>query len=100
MQHRGATATLGARFQNAPFYVTVSHDPHPLPLSLTGHSFTHIFRDAVHFRFKVTHMAKDGTLHNVDFSLKPVKDDNGKVIFIIPEGRDISESKKAEEGEV
>ena len=51
-------------------------------------------------RFKVTHMAKDGTLHNVDFSLKPVKDENGKVIFIIPEGRDISENKKAEEGEV
>ena len=48
------------------------------------------------FRFEVTHMAKDGTLHNVDFSLKPVKDENGKVVFIIPEGRDITERKKAE----
>lgn len=45
-------------------------------------------------RFEVTHTAKDGTLHNVDFSLKPVKDEKGKVIFMIPEGRDITERKK------
>jgi len=49
------------------------------------------------FRFEATHMAKDGTLHYVDFSLKPVKDKKGKVIFMIPEGRDITERKKAEE---
>jgi len=48
------------------------------------------------FRFEATHMAKDGTLHYVDFSLKPVKDKKGKVIFMIPEGRDITERKKAE----
>ncbi len=46
-------------------------------------------------RFEATHIAKDGTLHYVDFSLKPVKDKNGKVIFMIPEGRDITEQKKA-----
>jgi PAS domain S-box-containing protein len=48
-------------------------------------------------RFEATHMAKDGTLHNVDFSLKPLKEENEKVIFMIPEGRDITERKKAEE---
>jgi len=48
-------------------------------------------------RFEATHKAKDGTLHYVDFSLKPVKDKKGKVIFMIPEGRDITERKKAEE---
>jgi len=47
-------------------------------------------------RFEATHVAKDGTIHYVDFSLKPVKDDSGKIIFIVPEGRDITESKKLE----
>ncbi|MFA5144480.1 MAG: PAS domain S-box protein [Candidatus Omnitrophota bacterium] len=47
-------------------------------------------------RFEATHPAKDGTLHFVDFSLKPVKDGSGKVIFLIPEGRDITERKQAE----
>jgi PAS domain S-box-containing protein len=44
-------------------------------------------------RFEATHVAKDGILHYVDFSLKPVKDETGKVIFMIPEGRDITEFK-------
>jgi PAS domain S-box-containing protein len=47
-------------------------------------------------RFEATHTAKDGTLHSIDFSLKPVKDASGKVIFMIPEGRDITERKQEE----
>jgi len=48
-------------------------------------------------RFEATHLGKDGILHYVDFSLKPFKDESGKVIFMIPEGRDITEHKKAQE---
>lgn len=48
-------------------------------------------------RFEATHPAKDGTLHSIDFSIKPIKDDSGKVIFLIPEGRDITDLKQAEE---
>lgn len=48
-------------------------------------------------RFEATHNAKDGTLHYIDFSLKPVKDEAGKVIFLVPEGRDITERKQVEE---
>jgi len=47
-------------------------------------------------RFEATHLDKEGVLHYVDFSLKPVKDESGKVVFMIPEGRDITESKKTE----
>jgi len=61
-------------------------------------------RDSIHkvasgefVRFEATHVAKDGSLHYIDFSLKPVKDESGKVIFMIPEGRDITERKKLEE---
>lgn len=47
--------------------------------------------------FEATHIAADGSLHYIDFSLKPVKDENGRVIFLIPEGRDITERKRIEE---
>lgn len=46
--------------------------------------------------FEATHPAPDGTLHYVNFSLRPVKDQSGTVIFLVPEGHDITELKKAE----
>jgi PAS domain S-box-containing protein len=48
-------------------------------------------------RFEATHVAADKSIHYIDFSLKPVKDENGKIIFLIPEGRDITDIKKSEE---
>jgi PAS domain S-box-containing protein len=47
-------------------------------------------------RFEATHPAADGSIHYIDFSLKPVTDDSGRVTLIIPEGRDITERKMAE----
>ncbi|MDD5422492.1 MAG: PAS domain S-box protein [Candidatus Omnitrophica bacterium] len=46
--------------------------------------------------FEATHPAADGCIHYVDFSLKPIRDQNGKVVFLIPEGRDITDRKKVE----
>ena len=48
-------------------------------------------------RFEANHPTSDGKLIYVDFSLKPVKDANGSVVLLLPEGRDISERKLAEE---
>jgi PAS domain S-box-containing protein len=48
-------------------------------------------------RMEVTHRAANGELHWIDFSLKPVKDETGKVVFLIPEGRDVTERKQVEE---
>lgn len=48
-------------------------------------------------RFETTHPGADGTVATVDFSLKPVMNDAGKVVFIIPEGRDITHLKRAEQ---
>lgn len=48
-------------------------------------------------RFEASHFAADKSLHYVDFSLKPVSDESGKVVLLIPEGRDITEHKRAEE---
>jgi PAS domain S-box-containing protein len=48
-------------------------------------------------RFEATHPARDGNLHYIDFSLKPVTDEAGRVVLLIPEGRDITERKRAAE---
>ncbi len=48
-------------------------------------------------RFEATYMAVDGHLRWADFSLKPIADKTGKVVQLIPEGRDITERKQAEE---
>ena len=56
-------------------------------------------RDAAEGRFvryEVDLRAADGRAATIDFSLKPVLDDEGRVVLIIPEGRDISERKRAE----
>ncbi|WP_321491352.1 PAS domain S-box protein [uncultured Desulfobacter sp.] len=47
-------------------------------------------------QFEVTHPTPDGNLEYVEFSLRPVKDDDGKVLFLIPEGHFITARKKAE----
>ncbi|MCP4592642.1 MAG: PAS domain S-box protein [bacterium] len=48
-------------------------------------------------RFEASHPAPDGSIRYVDFSLKPVRDDTGRVALLIAEGRDITERKLAEE---
>ncbi len=48
-------------------------------------------------RMETTHTRADGEIRHVDFSLKPVFDGSGRVSMLIPEGRDISERKHAEE---
>ena len=40
---------------------------------------------------------KNGTTATIDFSLKPVLNEQGETILIIPEGRDITDSKRAQE---
>ena len=47
-------------------------------------------------RFEVTHPDRLGNLRAIDFSLKPVWDEAGAVVMIIPEGRDITSHKHAE----
>jgi PAS domain S-box-containing protein len=46
-------------------------------------------------RFEATHPAADSSIHSIDFSLKPVKDDEGTVVFLISEGRDITDNRSA-----
>lgn len=47
-------------------------------------------------RFETVHYGPDGRSITVDFSLKPVLDKTGKVIYLLPEGRDVSEQRAAQ----
>ncbi len=50
-------------------------------------------------RFDATHIAApDGEVHYIDFSMKSVKNEDGKIVFLIPEGRDVTDRVQAEEG--
>jgi PAS domain S-box-containing protein len=44
-------------------------------------------------RFEVSYVDREGRERWVDFSLKPVRDEQGNVQFLLPEGRDISRLK-------
>ena len=48
-------------------------------------------------RFEAEHAKANGEIRYVDFSLKPITDAEGHVVQLIPEGRDITERKQAEE---
>jgi PAS domain S-box-containing protein len=47
-------------------------------------------------RYEVELPGADGSLHAFDFSLKPIQDETGQVVLLIPEGRDITEIKQAQ----
>ncbi len=48
-------------------------------------------------RFEAKHFLADGSHIIVDFSLSPIFDETGKVVMLIPEGRDITDRKRLEQ---
>ncbi len=48
-------------------------------------------------RFEAAHPSRDGSMATVDFSMKPVFDEKGQVVWLIPEGRDITELRRGKE---
>jgi two-component system sensor histidine kinase/response regulator len=63
-------------------------------------------REAVHraaagefVRFEISQRGRGHSILEVDFSLMPVKDEAGRVVLLIPEGRDMSELKAAQRAE-
>ncbi len=50
-------------------------------------------------RFQVEVRCHDDRVRLVDFSLKPVVDDAGEVVYLLPEGRDVTQVRRAHEAE-
>jgi PAS domain S-box-containing protein len=48
-------------------------------------------------RYETNHVAPDGSVMNIDFSIKPVRNETGRIALLIAEGRDISALRKAME---
>ena len=48
-------------------------------------------------QFDTTHISAAGETRNIDFRIGPVFDDDGELIYLVPEGYDITERKQAEE---
>lgn len=86
-----ASSVLNKYFWQGPWWV------HSLELQEKVRQAVEKVAHGEFIRFEATHVSKDGVSHYVDFSLKPVKDETGKVIFLVPEGRDITELKQAEQ---
>lgn len=48
-------------------------------------------------RYEVDVLGAGSRVATIDFSLKPVRDEAGNIVLLIPEGRDITDKKKTEE---
>jgi PAS domain S-box-containing protein len=96
--NRTATIAMGAATNiiGQPFGSTVwwNHAP-ALQLQLQDAIDRAVTGETV--RFESNHNLADGSHIIVDFSISPIFDENGKVVMLIPEGRDITELKAGEQ---
>nr|MEE4268308.1 transporter substrate-binding domain-containing protein [Candidatus Krumholzibacteria bacterium] len=79
---------LGKPFWEGPWW---NHDPalqeqvrQGIDQALAGQ--THIGQ--------ATHLSKDGQTHNIEYTIKPVFNDDGQVVMLIPEGHDVTERER------
>ncbi|MDZ4774277.1 MAG: PAS domain S-box protein [Planctomycetota bacterium] len=50
-------------------------------------------------RFEIAQRTRSGATLDIDFSLTPIKDEAGRVVMLIPEGRNVTELKTAQRAE-
>jgi len=82
---------IGRPFWQAPWFST----PPGLKETIRQHIVTAVQGSVV--RQEIEHIGPDGNPLYVDFSLKPILDENGRVGMLIAEGRDITELRSAQE---
>jgi PAS domain-containing protein len=82
---------IGKKFWDTPWW---THSPEMQDKLKDGISRA---KNGEFIRFEANHLDNEKKVHYVDFSIKPVFDDNGKVIYMVPEGRDVTEMKKTED---
>ncbi|MGE4299699.1 MAG: cache domain-containing protein [Desulfovibrionaceae bacterium] len=79
----------GRLFWNTPWWGVSAEEKELLRQAVSAASH------GVTTRLEVGHTAQDGSMRTVDFSLKPIQDENQDVTLLIAEGRDITDSRKA-----
>jgi PAS domain S-box-containing protein len=83
-------AVIGLPFAETPWWTHTPGASEELRSDLEQASKGQFVRREVNLR------SLRGETVTFDFSLHPIRDESGKVIFLVPEGRNISERKKAE----
>jgi PAS domain S-box-containing protein len=81
---------VGKNFWDTPWF---SHTP-GAP-EMVKHAVAHAATGEF-LRQEVSLIRPSGDTITFDFSLAPVRDESGKVVFLIPEGRDVTDLKRAE----
>lgn len=69
---------------------------HDLALQARVQAATTSAADGKTAQFEVTIPRTDGSLATVDFSIRPVRDEQDNIVFLVPEGQDVSKRKEAE----
>jgi PAS domain S-box-containing protein len=85
-----ARDVVGKRFWETPWW-THSQEAQRMLREAMGRAMR---GEMVHF--ETTHISATGETRHIDFRIGPVFDDNGEVIYLVPEGYDITERKQAE----
>jgi len=85
-----AADVVGLPFWKTPWWATAAEQREQLKAAISE------ARQGKFVRFEAEHRGKDGSVENVDFSIRPMTDDAGRVTMLIPEGRRITERKQAE----
>jgi len=86
-----AAEVVGRPFWETPWWSTSPEEQHRLKTALEQAAQGKLVRYEVDVR------GKNHTTVTVDFSLKPVLNEQGETLLIIPEGRDITDSKRVQE---
>lgn len=87
-------AVVGRPFWNSPWFAHSEREKERMRLAV---------RDAAageFVRFETSYVLADGSHASVDFSLKPIRDEEGRVVQLLPEGRDITELKRVQRREL
>lgn len=82
---------VGLPFWETPWFANTPGAPEELRESL-AHAAAGEF-----VRYEIPLRRPSGEIITFDFSLHPVRNEHGEVVFIVPEGRDITERKQVEE---
>jgi diguanylate cyclase len=90
-----AGITLDA-VQGKPFWEAIWWSHNPNLQALLKHGITQA-AGGEFVRFEAEHPLADGTLATIDFSLTPIRDESGAVVLLVPEGRDVTDRKRAED---
>ena len=85
-----AKDVVGRPFWETPWWATAAEQREHLKAAISE------ARQGKFVRFEAEHRGKDGSVEIVDFSIRPMTDDAGRVTMLIPEGRRITERKQAE----